>query len=76
MELSLFDKIIVPKLLYGSEVWVMCGYKEIDQLRLKFCKRILSVRQQTPSCAIFRELDRFSLSNKCIERSLKYWLYI
>ena len=68
--------MIVPILLYGSEVWGIYGYKEIDKLHLKFCKRILSVKQQTPSCAVYGELGRFPLSNICIERSLKYWLHI
>ena len=52
MKLLLFDKMIVPILLYGSEVWGIYGYKEIDKLHLKFCKRILSVKQQTSSCAV------------------------
>ena len=67
MKLSLFDKMIVPILLYGSEVWGIYGYKEIDKLHLKYCKRILSVKQQTPSCAVYGELGRFPLSNICIE---------
>ena len=76
MKLSLFDIMIVPILLYGSKVWGICGYQEIDKLHLKFCKRMLSVKQHTPSCAVYGELGRFPLSNICIERSLKYWLYI
>ena len=44
MKLSLFDKMIVPILLYGSEVWGIYGYKEIDKLHLKFCKRIVSAQ--------------------------------
>ena len=76
MKLSLFDKMIVPILLYGSEVWGIYDYKEIDKLHSKFCKRkrILSMKQQTPSCAVYGEYgrSRFPLSNICIERSLKY----
>ena len=76
MKLSLFDKMIVPILLYGPEVWGMYGYKEIDKLHLKFCKRILSVKQQTLSWAVYGELGRIPLSHICIVRSLKYWLYL
>ena len=32
MKLSLFGKMIVPILLYGSEVWGIYGYKKIDKL--------------------------------------------
>ena len=69
MKLSLFDKMIVPILLHGSEVWGTYGYKEIDTLHLQFCKRILNVKQQT-------RVAQFMLSNICTERSLKYWLCI
>ena len=46
-KLSLFDSMIVPILLYGSEIWGVYVYKEVDKLHIKFCKYILGVRKQT-----------------------------
>ena len=75
-KLSLFDAMVVPILLYGSEVWGVYGYKEIDKLHIKFCKYILGVRQQTSNYAVYGELGRYPLSLIAKERSLKFWLKI
>ncbi|XP_060579660.1 uncharacterized protein LOC132736534 [Ruditapes philippinarum] len=75
-QLLLFDSLVVPILLYGSEVWGVYNYKEIDKLHFRFCKRILGVRTQTSNAAVLGELGRFPLSVLCKERALKQWLKI
>ena len=75
-KLSLFDSMVVPILLYGSEVWGIYENKEIDKLHIKFCKRILGVRQQTPNIAVLGELGRFPLSVISKQRSIIYWTKI
>ena len=47
--------MIVPILLYGSEIWGIYGYKEIDTLHLKFCSNKPRVAQ------FYGELGRFPL---------------
>ena len=45
--MNLFDKMITPILLYGSEFW---GYEYshvIEQVQLEYCKKILGVRGNT-----------------------------
>lgn len=37
-QLDLFDKIVVPILLYGSEVWGFGNLDVIEKLKLHFCK--------------------------------------
>ena len=32
LKLSLFDKLVSPILLYGSEIWGIYNYKEVDTL--------------------------------------------
>ena len=75
-KLSIFDAMVVPILLYGSEVWGVYDYKEVDKLHIKFCKYILGVRKQTSNYAVYGELGRFPLSVIAKERSLKFWLKI
>ena len=76
MKLSLFDKLVVPILTYGSEIWGIYEFKEVEKINMKFCKYILGVKKQTPNCAIYGELGRYPLSIICLERSLKYWIEI
>ena len=75
-KLQLFDTMVVPILLYGSEVWGVYNFKEVDKLHIKFCKYILGVRQQTPNMAVYGELGRVPLSIICKERSIKFWTKI
>jgi hypothetical protein len=46
-QLDLFDKIIIPMLTYGSEIW---GYENIDileKVHVKFCKLLLDLKTCT-----------------------------
>ena len=74
-KLSLFDALVVPIILYGSEVWGVYSActAEVDKLHYKFCKTLLGVRPQTSNAAVLGELGRFPLALVCKQRSLKYW---
>ena len=59
--LDLFDKLILPILNYGSEVWCFSNETKLEHVHLKFCKQLLDVRQQTQNNFIYGELGRPSL---------------
>ena len=40
--LDLFDKVVKPILVYGSEVWGFGDNRVIKRAHLKFCKTILN----------------------------------
>jgi len=69
---TMFDTLVVPILLYCSDVLDVYNHKDIDKLHLKYCKTILGLRPQTPNIAVFGELGRFPLSVICKERTLKF----
>lgn len=75
-KLQLFNSMVVPILLYGSEIWGVYNFKEVDKLHIRFLKYLLGVRKQTPNMAIYGELGIFPLSIVAKERALKYWLKI
>jgi len=52
MKLSLFDKLVSSILLYGSEIWGIYNYNEVDKLHIRFCKMVLCVRKQTMNYAV------------------------
>ena len=68
--------MVLPIMLYDSEVWDVYNFKSIDKLHLRFCKYILGVKNQTPNNAVPWELGRFPLSVLCRERSPKCWCKI
>ena len=75
-KLSLFDKLISPILLYGSELWGIFNFDDVNRLHIKFCKMILGVNKNTMNQAALGELGRLPLSIIAICRSLRYWIKI
>jgi len=62
--------MVVPILLYCSEVWVIYNLTDIDKIHIRFCRNILGVEQQTPNACIYGELGRCPLSVIAKERSI------
>lgn len=52
----MFDKMIDPISLYGSELWGFENLCIIEKLHLKFCKLVLSLKTSTPNFMIYGEL--------------------
>ncbi len=61
LQLDLFDRMIVPIMLYDCEVWGSENYIETEKLYLKFFKHILWVHGRTTNNMVYGELGRFSL---------------
>ena len=51
--LNLFDKLILPILNYGSDVWDFSKAKTIERVHLQFCKHLLGVKIQTQNNFIY-----------------------
>ena len=76
LQLHLFDSMITPILLYGSEVWGCENVDVIDQFYLKFCKSLLDVKQTTPSVMVYGELGTIPLHLKIKSQVLNFWYRI
>lgn len=76
LQCDLFDAMVVPILLYGSEVW---GFQTVDQINVfhrKFLKCLLRVNKGTPNCMIYGELGRKSLDTFIEKRMINFWIRI
>ena len=74
--LDLFDKLIVPILNYGSEVWGFHQAQDIERVHLSFCKRVLGVKKSTQNDFIYGLLGRMPMYLSRQLRIVKYWLKI
>ena len=62
LQIELFDKTVLPILLYGSEVWGFSNYIEhIEIFYRKFLKSILHVNRRTPDPMIYGETGQTNI---------------
>ena len=74
IQLKLFDALVVPILLYSSEI---CGFENnmiIERLHLHYLKRILTIRNSTPNYMVYGETGRFPLDIYIKLRMLNFWV--
>ena len=75
-KLELFDKLILPILNNGGEVWGFSQANAIERVHLQFCKRLLGVKKTTQNDFIYGELGRTSCITKRYILIIKYWFKI
>ena len=61
MQLNLFDTMVTPIILYGSEIWGIENIDIIDRFQLKYCKLILNLKSSTPNCMVYGECRVFCI---------------
>ncbi len=72
---ELFDTLVKPILLYGSEVYGSnCNYKALETFHLNFIKNCLNVKPSTNTCMVYAETGRFPLSIEINLQMVKFWL--
>ena len=82
--LKLFDAIIKPILLYGSEVWepflnqdeLKWDQNDIERTYHQFLKQILGVNRSTSTMMVRGELNKHSLQEEILRRNINYARYI
>ena len=72
--LALFDKMVLPILLYGSQIWGHSDCKAVERVHLKFCKRLLGVGSTASDVAVLGEIGRSPLAIHFKMRCIKYWV--
>ena len=76
IQCELFNQLVTPILLYGSEVW---GFHKLDQVEVfhrKFLKGLLHIKKSSANCMAYGELGQFGLTSKVERRMVDFWLRI
>ena len=77
---KLFDAIVLPVLLYCSEIWGVDlssnDISNIEKFHIKFIKDILGVHCKTSNAGCLAELNRLPLWSKISFSSIKYWNHL
>ena len=74
LQIELFDKTVLPILLYGSEVW---GFSKnvlrIEIFYRKFLKGLLHLNSRTPNPMVYGETGKTDISINIKERMVNFW---
>ena len=74
--IHLFDTLVKPVLLYGSEIWAHERTEILEKLHLRFCKYILLVNKTTCSNMVYGELGEYPLILSAQTRMIMFWANI
>ena len=89
---KLFDTMIKPILLYGSELWGVYNWRistdecikesllshsmPYEKLHSRFCKQTLGMSKNSSSFMSMSELGRIGLSYNIVQSTYKYWQHL
>tara|TARA_B110000196_G_scaffold86649_1_gene75141 strand:- start:271 stop:3555 length:3285 start_codon:yes stop_codon:yes gene_type:complete len=76
IHIDLFEKMITPICLYGSEVWGYSNLEPVEVFYRKFIKRILGLNKSTPNCIVYGEVGKRPLKNTIILKMLNFWIKV
>ena len=73
---SLFESLVKPILLYGSDFWgclKLPNNNPVENLHMQFCRQVLGVQKYTTNYGVLLELGRVPLVLEARKLSLKNW---
>ena len=76
IQLDLFDKTVLPILLYGCEIWGYSKAPAIETFHLSFLKMTLGVHIKTCNNMVYGKLGRLPLEIIIKKRAIGYWARI
>ena len=71
---EIFDKTILPILIYGAEIWGCKHHTVIEKVQMKFLKRQLSLSQTTSDVAVIGETGRLPIAFHYHLKWFTFWL--
>ena len=73
--LELFQRCVMPILLYGSEIWAFdkTNVKTLEVFYRRFLKQLLGLYKYTPTCMVLGESGQPKLADLANTRQISFW---
>ena len=52
-KLKIFESIVMPILLYGSEIWGFDNTSNVEKIQIRYYKNILGLHKNTSNVAVY-----------------------
>ena len=72
----LFDVMVKPIILYGSEIWGYQRRKCVESVQIQFCKLLLKLGSHTSNDASLGECGRYNLYVDSLFKCIKFWIKV
>ena len=70
---ELYDQLLLPILLYGSEIWGFSDISAIEVIYRNLLRGILKLNRSTANCMFYGELGKCCIMNSVKERMVIFW---
>ena len=74
--IELLEKLVVPVLLYGSEIWGYSNPKQLQVMLNHTIRRFLRLHKRTATCMLIGELGLKEISEYIENRMLNFWFKV
>ena len=74
LSLDMFEKMVIPSLLYGSEIWGFGNLINLERVQLKFVKYLLKLKRNTPNNMVYGETGLLPMEYHVNTRMLSFWV--
>ena len=74
--IELFDKIVMPCMLYGGEVFGFKNIAVLERLQLKYAKYALNLKSSTPTCMIYGETGYLPVEYYVKIKMINFWIFL
>ena len=71
--IELLENLVIPVLLYGSEIWGFSNPKQLQVMLNHTLRRFLRLHKTTPTCMLIGELGLKEVSEYIENRMLNFW---
>ena len=72
--LDLFDKIVMPCMLYGGEIFGFKNLDSLETLQLKYAKYALKLKNSTTTCMVYGETGYWPVQYYARIKMINFWI--